>query len=136
MKTWISLLLLCSAISVFTVSLPLYAIETMKLPYGVDEVLKLSKANVSDDIIVKYVQNSGTIYQLGAQDIVYLRGQGVTDRVISAMLDQKTTANLASNQNTAPVAPQPPVDNNPPAYAPSYTQQPAPETAQPAPSTV
>src|SRR5215471_5789507 len=52
----------------------------VKLPYGVEEVLKLSRANISDDITINYIQSSGTIYNLTAQDIVYLRNQGVSDR--------------------------------------------------------
>ena len=46
-----------------------------KLPYGVDEVLKLSRAQISEDITLNYVQNSGTIYNLSAKDIVYLRNK-------------------------------------------------------------
>jgi hypothetical protein len=60
-----------------------------RLPYGVDDVLKLSRAQVNEDIILNYVQNSGTIYNLGPNDIVYLRNAGVSDRVVNAMLDQR-----------------------------------------------
>src|SRR5438128_4692372 len=65
---------------------------TVKLPYGVDDVLKLSRAKVNEDIIQSYIQNSGTIYNLGPNDIVYLRDQGVSDRVLNAMLDQRKKA--------------------------------------------
>src|SRR5689334_18003178 len=33
-----------------------------KLSYGLEDVLKLSRANVSEDITLTYIQNSGTIY--------------------------------------------------------------------------
>src|SRR5436189_986346 len=60
-----------------------------KLPFGVEDVLKLSRANISEDIILNYVQNSGTIYNLGPQDLVHLRDQGVSDHVLNAMLNQR-----------------------------------------------
>jgi hypothetical protein len=80
-------------------------VVTPKLPYGVEDVLKLSKANIGEDIILNYVQNSGTIYNLRPEDIVYLRNQGVSDRVMNALLDQRKRVELAS-QAAAPVVPQ------------------------------
>jgi len=51
-----------------------------KLPYGVEDVVKLSHAQISDDVVLNYIRNSGTIYTLGPQEIVYLRNQGVSER--------------------------------------------------------
>jgi hypothetical protein len=113
-----------------------------KLPYGVEEVLTLSRNHVSDDIILTYIQNSGTIYNLSPQDIVYLRNQGVSDRVVNSMVDQRRkttetstqvataiptspTVSTTSSVPEAPVAPPPP----------EYTQT-APSVTTPAPSTV
>lgn len=67
-----------------------------KLPYGVEDVLKLSHANVGEDIILNYVRGSGTIYNLGPKEIVYLRDQGVSEKVINAMLDQRKRAEVAT----------------------------------------
>ncbi len=78
-----------------------------KLPYGVQDVLKLSRADVSQDIILNYVRNSGIIYNLSPQDIVYLKSQGVTDPVLNAMLDQR---NRLAAQNQVPPAPAPAPD--------------------------
>jgi hypothetical protein len=66
-----------------------------KVPYGVDDVLKLSHAKVSEDIILSYIRSSGTVYNLSPSDLVYLKNQGVSDRVVNAMLDQR---NVASSQ--------------------------------------
>src|SRR5690349_20840651 len=55
-----------------------------KLPYGVDDVLKLSRARMADDVTLNYIQNSGTIYNLNAKDLIYLKDQGVSDKVINA----------------------------------------------------
>src|SRR5512142_578208 len=72
-----------------------------KLPYGVEDVLKLTRAQISDDIVVNYVENSGTVYNLSPADIAYLRNEGVSDRVVNAMLDQrKKPADGAQNQAT------------------------------------
>src|SRR5690242_21831820 len=46
-----------------------------KLPYGIEDVVKLSRAQISDDVVINYIRNSGTIYTLGPQEIVYLRNQ-------------------------------------------------------------
>jgi hypothetical protein len=73
-----------------------------KLPYGVEDVLKLTKAQVSEDIIINFIHNSGTVYALGAQEIVYLKQEGVTDRVLNAMLEQhKRVGDVAAAQAAA-----------------------------------
>ena len=58
------------------------------LAYGVPQVLQLVQAKVGDDTIVAYVKNSGTSYGLNADQIIYLRQQGVSEAVITAMLNQ------------------------------------------------
>jgi hypothetical protein len=77
---------------------------------GVQEVLKLSAARMSDDIIVAYIKNSGASYRLSADDILYLNSQGVSQPVITALL----TASAAPVPAYAPT-PSPPVSVPPPA---------------------
>ena len=72
--------------------------EALKVPYGVEDVLKLSRAQVSEDVITTYIQNSGTIYGLRSQDIVYLKQQGVSDRIINTMMEQRRIANEVAAQ--------------------------------------
>jgi hypothetical protein len=115
----------------------------VKLPYGVEDVLKLTRAQVSEDVILSFIRNSGTVYNLAPKDIVYLRNEGVSDRVINAMLDQgKSVPTITGTQAapaTTPIVPQAPVpaDANAAAaaqaqaqYAPVYTQ-PTPVYVQP-----
>ena len=103
-----------------------------QLSYGVPQVLQLVQAKISDGVIVNYIQNSGTIYSLKADEIVYLKQQGVSDNVLNAMLNQRsrltgstepasTTASptAASVQTYAPAAPAPAV---------IYVQQTAPSS--------
>jgi len=118
----------------------------VKLPYGVEDVLKLSRAQVSEDVTLNFIHNSGTIYNLSPNDIVYLRNQGVSDRVVNTMLDQRKNVPAETAAQTAP----PPAaatwpapvysDANAaaaaqasPQYAPTYAQ-PAPVYVQPAPA--
>jgi hypothetical protein len=93
-----------------------------KLPYGVDDVLKLSRAQVSEDITLNYIQNSGTIYNLGPNDIVYLRSQGVSDNVINAMLGQRQRVTQMAAQTPAPAAPAVAAQDTSGAAAPAYQQ--------------
>ena len=117
-----------------------------KLPYGVEDVLKLTRAQVSEDVTLNFIRNSGTIYNLAPTDIVYLRNQGVSDRVINTMLDQRKAvpaeAAAQAAASSAPAVPQAPVNPDAGAaaaaqasaqYAPTYVQ-PAPVYVQPAPT--
>jgi hypothetical protein len=116
-----------------------------KLPYGVADVLKLTQAQVSEDVVLNYVLNAGTVYNLGPKDIINLRNQGVSDRVLTTMMNQRNrVAEESAQQAAAQAASQPqgpfPVYSDPnaapgqPLYAPAYVEPPpAPE---PAPSTV
>ena len=78
-------------------------VPSRKLPYGVQDVLKLSQAQVNDSITLSYIQNSGTIYDLRPNDIVYLKQQGVSDTVINAMMDQRKKAVDSAAQTQAQV---------------------------------
>jgi len=116
--------------------------EPVKLPYGVEDVLKMSRAQVSDDVIATYIQNTATIYSLGPNDIVYLKDQGVSDRIINTMLDQRRIANevaaQAQQQQAAAQTPAAAADNNSPVTTPAYSEsQPAaPAVTQPAASSL
>jgi uncharacterized membrane protein YgcG len=78
----------------------------VQLSYGVPQVLQLSQAQVGDSTIVAYIQNSGTIYSLNASEIVYMKQQGVSDAVITTMLNQRQRVAQSAAQ-TAPPAPAP-----------------------------
>ena len=90
----------------------------VQLSYGVAEVVKLAKANVSEDTILAFIGNSGRVYNLTVNEIVYLRQQGMSDHLLTAMLEQRRNV-------TESAAPQP---NYASASAPQY----APVAAQPA----
>jgi hypothetical protein len=126
----------------------------VQLSSDVAEVLKLGRAHVGDEIIIAFIRNSGRTYHLSVSEILYLREQGVSDQVLTAMLgagqNVATTSTQAAPQPAAQPAPTAPTsdwaNSNPqpaPAatqYAPAYEAaapvyaQPSPVYAYPAPS--
>ncbi|HWY31262.1 MAG TPA: hypothetical protein VNX46_10925, partial [Candidatus Acidoferrum sp.] len=84
--------------AVTTATPPAVSSSTPQLPYGVAQILQLSQAKVSDDTIVAYVRNSGNSYGLDANQIIFLRQQGVSDPVITAMLNQPKAGVMAASE--------------------------------------
>src|ERR1035438_1426706 len=82
-----------------------YSTTGSQMVYGVPQIIRLSQAKVSDDTIIAYVKNSGFSYNLDADQIINLRQQGVSDAVITTMLNQPKTGSVVYTP-TAP-APQP-----------------------------
>ena len=69
-------------------AVPASASETrpVQLSSGVPEILKLGRAHVGDEVIIAFIRNSGRTYHLSVSEILYLREQGVSDQVLTAML--------------------------------------------------
>jgi hypothetical protein len=97
------------------------------LSYGVPQILQLAQAKVGDDTIIAYIRNSGNSYGLDANQIIYLRQQGISDNVITAMLDQRKGASAPAQPATQP-------DSSATAQASTTYAQPAATYAQTAPS--
>jgi hypothetical protein len=76
-----------------------------QLSYGVSQIMQLAQAKVSDDTIIAYIKNSGNIFDLNADQIIYLRQQGISDAVITTMLNQPRPAVAVATPTTP--APQP-----------------------------
>ena len=76
-----------------------------QLSYGVPQVLQLAQAKVGDDTIIAYIKNSGNSYGLNADQIIYLRQQGVSDAVITAMLNQPKAGMATATPTTPAPAP-------------------------------
>ena len=119
-----------------------YSQSTVTVSPGLDEIVKLSRAQMTDDVIINFIKNSGTQYNLTADDLVYLKTQGVSQPVISTLLQTRGSSAPAVQPpapaygTQAPVAPpppaQPPADYQPPppTYQPDASQPPpAPEVA-------
>ncbi len=59
------------------------------LPSQADDILKLTRAQVGDDVTLNYIKNSGADYHLTEKDIAYLRSEGVSEQVLNAMSGQQ-----------------------------------------------
>ena len=74
--------------SASTTVVPAAVAPAPPLAYGVPQILKMAQANVANDTIIAYIKNSGTSYGLNADQIIYLKQQGLSDGIITAMLNQ------------------------------------------------
>jgi hypothetical protein len=92
------------------------------------QIVKLAQAHMTDDVILGFVKGSGKSYTLSADDMLYLSSQGVSQAVISALLQSKGPAPSASvSVGTPPPAPPPTYTPAPaPIPAPVYTPAPLP----------
>lgn len=53
---------------------------------SLQDVIALSKSGVGDDVILNFIDVSGTYFRLSTRDVIELADSGVTDKVISAMI--------------------------------------------------
>ncbi|MGD1020119.1 MAG: DUF6600 domain-containing protein [Verrucomicrobiia bacterium] len=95
---------------------------------ALQEVVKLAQAHLGDDVILAYIKNSAASYTLSADDIVYLKGQGVSQNVISVLLQKGSAGGPAAPASMESAPPPPPP---PEAPAPSAATPPAPTQAPP-----
>jgi len=73
-----------------------------RLGYGVAQILQLAQAKLSEGTIIAYIKNSGNHYGLNADEIIYLRQQGLSDAVITAMLSQPGAGVASATPAPAP----------------------------------
>jgi hypothetical protein len=62
------------------------------------EIISLAKAGIGDDVIIHQLQATRTILRLAAGDIVRLRQEGVSERVVNHLLDSYTRAAVAEQR--------------------------------------
>ena len=72
-------------------------------PVGKADVIMMTQAKVSDDVIVNKINSASYILPLAAQDLVDLKNAGVSDKVTNAMLVRLQTQGTA--MQTAPPPP-------------------------------
>ena len=75
-------------------------------PLTIADVEALSKAGISDDLIISQIRNSRTVYYLTAQDIIALKNHGVSEGVINFMIN--TQSQIGSEQVAGVMGPPPP----------------------------
>ncbi len=109
------------------------ATKAPRLSWGLDDVVKLSKAGVDESVIQSYIQNSGVGYNPTAQDIIQLRELGVSPQIAAALMQRgsevRQTATVEAQKQAQAAAPA----AAPAQAAPVYT---APATYEAPASTV
>ena len=56
---------------------------------GISDVIVLSKAGVNDDAIIDKIAKTGSVFDLSAEEVVALRKEGVSSRVVNFMLNTR-----------------------------------------------
>jgi hypothetical protein len=76
-------------------------------PLNNDSIVKLAEAGLSDDLIIQSINSQPGNYSLGANDLIQLKQDGVSEKVISAMIARSSSASANhpgnSSENIAPV---------------------------------
>ena len=105
------------------------------LPPGVQDVVKLVKAGLGEEVILAHIKNNGAYYNLSADQLIYLHDQGATPNEIKALLG---SGGPTAPANPAPAPePMPAATTPPPAPAPAFTAPaPPPATATYAPAPI
>lgn len=114
------------------------AVQTNRPPVEVSErlqeVVRLAQSGVGEDVVLAFVQNSPTPFNPTPDEIVYLTDVGISDVVITALVNHRGTAQAASPAPQAVVA-QPQAAPAPPVQA-EATYNPEPQVVYSAPPTV
>ena len=73
------------------------------LPSSADEVVRLTQSGVGDQVVLAFIEQSRSYYNLSGADITALKNVGVSSQVLTAMLNHDATLH-AQAQSSSPVA--------------------------------
>ncbi len=99
------------------------------------QVIRLMQAGVDESIIMTYVTNSGSTFNLNSDKIIYLKDIGLPNEIVTAMMqrDQQLQQQMAATTYQPPAQPAPvPETTEPPetAPAPPPVEQPVEQPAE------
>ena len=75
---------------------------------GFDDIAKLAKSGITEDVLVAFVQASPVAYELSVDEILFLNDLGVTSKSIQEILNHGKDV----RSGTVPVITETPIDNN------------------------
>ncbi|MDB6066558.1 MAG: hypothetical protein JWR26_2766 [Pedosphaera sp.] len=106
----------------------------VQLSAGASEIATLAQSGIGDEVMLAYINNVHSRFNLGTNQIVYLNDLGVSGTVVAAMIQRDTAIDaesaLAANQaGIFPTQPAPPDENTYPAPTPPMDYTP-PITAE------
>ncbi|MBZ5618282.1 MAG: hypothetical protein LAQ69_06025 [Acidobacteriia bacterium] len=93
--------------SFFTSILPLFlaVIAFGQAALTNDAVTKMLKAGLGEDIIISTINSQPGNFATGPDDLIALKGAGVSDKIIAAMMAKKSSGKAAPPPVAAPAAP-------------------------------
>lgn len=62
------------------------------------DVISMVKAGASEEDVLRRIAASGTVFYLNADDVVRLRQEGVSDRLVTFMMETATRAAVAEQR--------------------------------------
>jgi hypothetical protein len=68
------------------------------IPLNQSDVISMVKAGVPDEEILRRIDDTRTVFRLSSDDVVRLRNEGVSDRVVNYMLETYARAVAAEQR--------------------------------------
>ena len=91
-------LLLVSIVALFALGC---ATRPRPQPLTQSDIISMVKAGVLDEEIIRRIEGTRTVFRLGSDDVLRLRNEGVSDRVVNFMLDTYTRYVAAAERRQA-----------------------------------
>src|SRR5215469_15155991 len=95
-KTW----LMSGLFSALWLSVAIFG----QTPLSNDAVLKMVKAGLADDVIINMIGSQPSHFTVAPDDLINLKSQGVSDKVIGAMVTKNSTPASPGAAAPAPAA--------------------------------
>ena len=75
--------------------------DELKVSPALEEVLKLAQAGVSEEVMLAYITSSTTFFNVTSDAIVYLNDLGVSNEVITALIQHDSTPEMQARKQIA-----------------------------------
>jgi hypothetical protein len=75
--------------------------DDLKVSPALEEVLKLAQAGVSDEVMLAYITSSTTFFNVTSDAIVYLNDLGVSNNVITSLIQHDSTPEMQARKQMA-----------------------------------
>jgi hypothetical protein len=75
--------------------------DDLKVSPALEEILKLAQAGVSEEVMLAYITNSTTFFNVTSDAIVYLNDLGVSNDVITALIQHDSTPEMQARKQMA-----------------------------------
>ena len=63
------------------------------------DVISMVKGGLTDEEIMRRIDDTRTVFRLSSEDVVRLRNEGLSDRLVNFMLDTYTRAAMAAQRH-------------------------------------